>query len=651
MTEFSQSNKALTKALVHTALPAIMSNIPDDWRGTTFANSNLLGRENFCAKLSDLMRSKGSEISTADLVGVGNAEDYLRVSTNISTLLELVLATEWGYDVSKVLSFSSTAMPILAVLLTTTLAVHFYIGKDGISPFSPRQLDDLKLIGCELKIFQEAPTASGNQPGCIVLSSLPIAQESNGHCVSLSDCPVDGVVQQGILYIHNPAKIAPPSILRVRKRMSTPITTPMAEKRLRVLAGLPPSELAQATADAASLEEFYAHLQTLSGTAPNPATRPVVFTAGLPSLSSLWLTLVSRGGADVLMASTAYGGSSELADIYHSRSQLFCKHTFDITGRNDILTAISSALDRLANPQGEFRAGLLPTTVLFVEVPTNPDMKVPDMAALARVLTAYQKAAQRDRVLLLVDTTFAPGSQTLKQVERACPGLDAMVFISLSKSVSGGRTTAGALVADSAGYCCELLEGVRATAAMLDTCAKPDQLRVLTLQHPGTEERCRLAYDVARAAGDALQAAVKEHCGGEFMPLAFVTPQHAAEGFTSSTFSFNLPPLPTPPGADADLQAAVAAANEGLAQRFVTNLVGAAHGHGAHFKPCVSFGQDNNQVYATVPATSTQGAIKAEDKAKQAVGGVQLVRLSFPPKCDLTAVCTAIEESVKACYH
>lgn len=47
-------------------------------------------------------------------------------------------------------------------------------------------------------------------------------------------------------------------------------------------------------------------------------------------------------------------------------------------------------------------------------------------------------------------------------------------------------------------------------------------------------------------------------------------------------------------------------------------------------KPCVSFGQDNGITYCTVPATSTQGAIKAEDKAKQAQGGIQLVRLSFP---------------------
>lgn len=69
------------------------------------------------------------------------------------------------------------------------------------------------------------------------------------------------------------------------------------------------------------------------------------------------------------------------------------------------------------------------------------------------------------------------------------------------------------------------------------------------------------------------------------------------------------------------------------------------------FKPCVSFGQDNGLVYCTVPATSTQGAIKAEDKAKQAMGGVQLVRLSFPPNLwDETAACAVISSAVAAIY-
>ena len=65
---------------------------------------------------------------------------------------------------------------------------------------------------------------------------------------------------------------------------------------------------------------------------------------------------------------------------------------------------------------------------------------------------------------------------------------------------------------------------------------------------------------------------------------------------------------------------------------------------------CVSFGQDNSLVYCTVPATSTQGAIAAEDKAKQAVGGVQLVRLSFPPTIDVAAVQARVEMAVAAAY-
>jgi hypothetical protein len=112
----------------------------------------------------------------------------------------------------------------------------------------------------------------------------------------------------------------------------------------------------------------------------------------------------------------------------------------------------------------------------------------------------------------------------------------------------------------------------------------------------------------------------------------------AAQGFTSSTFSFNLPALPE---ASAD-------ENEALAQKFVDVLT-----EDKSFKPCVSFGQDNSLIYCTVPATSTQGAIKAEDKAKQAVGGVQLCRLSFPPSFQgqsLGQVVSTVKAAVKRVY-
>mmetsp|Transcript_32972 Transcript_32972/g.39918 ORF Transcript_32972/g.39918 Transcript_32972/m.39918 type:complete len:144 (-) Transcript_32972:95-526(-) len=84
----------------------------------------------------------------------------------------------------------------------------------------------------------------------------------------------------------------------------------------------------------------------------------------------------------------------------------------------------------------------------------------------------------------------------------------------------------------------------------------------------------------------------------------------------------------------------------GLAQRFVDELCARCR----LFKPCVSFGQDNGLVYCTVPATSTQGAIKAEDKAKQLVGGVQLVRLSFPPTLDMISAKRAFSDVVVELY-
>ena len=97
-------------------LGELLDNLPDDWRGTTFKNSKLLGREQFSDNLLGLIKRQ-TPINADDLVALGNAEDYLRVATNISTTLECVLAKRqdpsWG--VEQVWSFASTTMPFIAV--------------------------------------------------------------------------------------------------------------------------------------------------------------------------------------------------------------------------------------------------------------------------------------------------------------------------------------------------------------------------------------------------------------------------------------------------------------------------------------------------------------------------------------------------------
>lgn len=613
-----------TDAQVKAALPNILANIPDEWRGTTFKNSNLLGRGKFAANLNNLILEKGGSITTEDLVDIGNAEDYLRVSSNISSVLEYVLAVQHDYDISQVFTFASTKMPYFAVLLSADKPVHLYLTAEEEAPFTADQLLRLQELNCLLYIHRGEPVAD---PAAVVLSTQSVTETTFS--------VVDVVIQPNVLFINNLDAVSSAKILTHRKRMATPITTPAGLRMLSHLAGIRYPQEDSLRASQEAIDDFYAHLQVLSGTDRDPARYPVVFTAGLSAIASTYMSFIAEGGVDVLMASTSYGGSSELTDILSKRTDKFHKTTFDITGSNDISRAIQDGLNALAAGDATQRQ---PTTLLFVEIPTNPDMKIPDLGALTSMLVQYGAQTGKE-VVLMVDATFAPGSQVMRKISALEPSLTTMVFISLSKSVSRGLTTGGTIVAGPSARSAQLLERVRETSEMLDTHARPDQLYFLATNHAGVEERCGNAYQVARTVGDALISAVKEQCNAHDMTLNFVTPEHAAAGFTSSTYSFNLPPYPS--GSEED--------NAALAQDFTTLLE--AH---PEFKPCVSFGQDNGLVYATVPATSTQGAIKQEDKAKQAVGGVQLCRLSFPPlpasSGHVENLCRIVRESVATCY-
>ncbi|KAJ2991600.1 hypothetical protein HDV02_003673 [Globomyces sp. JEL0801] len=592
-------------------LKTILKNIPHDWLGTTFKNNNLLGRELFCKKLSAFLLSD-LPINSGNLADIGNAEDYLRVSTNLSTIYELCLAEINGLDVAQVFSFASNTMGIIAVAKSTGALVHVY-GQSEI--FSSDQLSVLQGIGCKIVSHSGPAKPKTNQ------SDIIIALES-----VKGDSVVDAVLGDNVLYILNQNLIDSAKVLTIRKRMSTPITTPMALERLHKLAQLEIATIK--SVDQEQVSDFNAHLQVLSGTDVDYNNTPVSFTAGLPALASLWTSLISFGGADVLMASTAYGGSSQLTDILSLSNHKLRKHSFDIQGKSIMIESIKQSLEKLSTTD------LLPTTVLFCEIPTNPDMKVPDIKDLAVILQNYQQKTQK-KVLLLIDSTFAPNSKIMLQLRKLVPDLNVMVFLSMSKSVSRGLTTAGCLVANHTQQGIELLSKIKQVASVLDTLAKPDQIKVLVENHLNVEKRCEDAYKVASKAGHVLVDAVKQSTGLD-MSLAFVKPSEAAQGFTTSTFSFN---LPVPKHSTPEINAA-------LAQKFVDLLT-----DNKHFKPCVSFGQDNGLVYCTVPATSTQGVISEKDKQKQAVDGVQLVRLSFPPTCDEKVVYEHLENSVKAIYE
>ena len=121
----------------------------------------------------------------------------------------------------------------------------------------------------------------------------------------------DAVVFDGVLVFREDAGVDTKETFRTRKRMSSPLSTPRCVEVLEELTGKqvkPP-----AAQDTSALQ---AHLQSMSGsTCP---TQPLVFSSGLPSLNAYYASLLLLYPADTVtavMASTAYGGSSELTDL------------------------------------------------------------------------------------------------------------------------------------------------------------------------------------------------------------------------------------------------------------------------------------------------------------------------------------------------
>jgi hypothetical protein len=188
-------------------VPKMLAVLPESWLGTTFRNSALLTRSGFYERLAALVVAKEKEgaaytVTNAELVAIGNAEDYFRVASNISTVLEISLGLDRGLHVDKVFTFASTAMPFVAAALAMDTTAHVYHGA-AKSPFDDKQLAMLKLIGAVVVPHAGAPAAHAD--GIVLQAVDPDAP------VTALPAGVDGVVAGGVLFIHT-EKIDPAQV-------------------------------------------------------------------------------------------------------------------------------------------------------------------------------------------------------------------------------------------------------------------------------------------------------------------------------------------------------------------------------------------------------------------------------------------------------
>lgn len=106
-------------------------------------------------------------------------------------------------------------MAIIAVILNSKAPVHFYIGENGAEPFDETFYKITSLLHNNFKVIKGQPQEDKE---AVVITNLE----------EYDNPIVDAVYRQHILYINNATKINPSDIMVVRKRTTTPVSTPFA---------------------------------------------------------------------------------------------------------------------------------------------------------------------------------------------------------------------------------------------------------------------------------------------------------------------------------------------------------------------------------------------------------------------------------------
>ncbi|MGB3468847.1 MAG: cystathionine beta-synthase, partial [Cyclobacteriaceae bacterium] len=196
--------------------------------------------------------------------------------------------------------------------------------------------------------------------------------------------------------------------------------------------------------------------------------------------------------------------------------------------------------------------------------------------------------------VFILDQTFCPNVHFLGDND-LLSSVRSIAYVSGSKFPSGGKCTAGYWVANKkAEY---LMEKMELHVKLCDNEATDLQTEILAEQLPSMNRRIHDAYQNTRDFVNFINKTLPE------AKINFVSEELAAQGFTPSVFSLD---LPTKGETETEKEAYKRKLNLKLIHMMIDEIP-------EESKFCVSYGQLKG-CYWTVPATSTQGTTKEGDK-------------------------------------
>lgn len=574
----------------------VLKNMPSDWLNLTTHRLDIydesLAKTQFLQQFETLYNENNAE--TASLKQLPTAYDYIRLGHPLSSVLEWAIAKANNLKPGNVISFASKTAPILAILRKNLLAEkNTQILYTAALPtfFDAELIRNVYGYNFELKQL-DSPSTIPKFEGTTVF----ISQKDEIGTLDLNP-NVDFLINLygtlgSILTVNgerNEDYIS--EIQHVRRRETIAMTPANCLVALKAL--VEKTSITEPKSNVA--EDKKSVLNSIKEITGSPTT-PLVASSGLSIQYAIMMGLIHDAQENYpgkpikfLVPPNCYGGTNDQA-----RRVAACLNQVEIVdllvdGDNDMVQSIDTVLTEVAKEDA--------VPYIIAEIPTNPRVEVPDLQQLKAALSKERKTANGKTAIdpvFILDQTFCPNYHFLGKGE-ILSTVRAISYASGSKFPSGGKCTAGYAVGNTKTEA--LMEKIELHLTLCDNEATALQYKILAEQLPSMNQRIYDAYVNTREFVNFIKETLPE------AKINFVSEELAAQGFTPSVFSLD---LPTKGNTDEEREAYKRALNLKLINLMITEIP-------KESKFCVSYGQLKG-CYWTIPATSTQGTTKEGDK-------------------------------------
>ena len=591
-------------------LKNVLDNIPKNWLNDTTHRLNLydekLAKVQFLEHFEALINDSNYERSALD--NLPTAFDYIRLGHPLSCLLEWSIGRRYNLKAENIISFSSKTIPVMAILRENLLnnknTQINYIGE--VPEFLEKGILE-KVYGYTFELnkinsIDEIPNFKG--------SSVFISNQTKISDISLInsvDFYVSWCAELGsILLVNGEANESYISNIQHVRRRETIAMTPA-----NCLAAL--NSLIYDT----SLSTIKVHnsifIKQVNDSIldiTNTKIQPQVGSSGLSVQYGIMMGLIhyaiekhKEKDIKLIVPTNCYGGTNDQARRIANCIENVEVIDLDVDNGIDMAENIEVILNEIANEDS--------IAFIIAEIPTNPRVEVPNLTKLREVLTKKRKTRNNFTAVepvFILDQTFCPNIPFLEE-DSLFSNVMAISYVSGSKFPSGGLCTSGYCVSNKKAEI--LMAKIGTHLKMCDNNATEYQLEILAKQLPSMNKRIYDAYKNTRRFVEFINSVLPD------AKINFVSEELANEGFTPSVFSLDLPSIGN---SIKEKETYKRELNLKLINLMIEKI-------SEESKFCVSYGQLKG-CYWTIPATSTQGTTKEENKD-------YIVRVALSPKMDV----------------